>query len=107
MAGVSPDRGPLLEEHSPESVRLALEQALEWTCGSVLEELMHRQGRDVEGVIFGPLQEDLAKRAFVAGGSTPSLADWSLFALLFNRLVCEIWAWPLSIDLFFFPPSSA
>lgn len=92
MASLSPDRSALLEERSSEAVRLSLEQSLEWICGSVLEELMDHQGRDVEGVIFGPLQEDLARRTFVTGGLMPSLADWSLFSLLFSRIVLMTWA---------------
>lgn len=87
MASASPDRGTLLGESLSEPVRLSLEQSLEWACGPVTEELLIHRGRNVEDVIFGPLQRDLARKTFVAGGSAPSLADWSLFALLFNRIV--------------------
>lgn len=87
MADASPDRDTLLGRSLPESMRLLLEQTLEWACGSVTEELLCHQGRDVEGVVLGPLQDLLVRKTFVAGGSAPSISDWSLFALLFNRIV--------------------
>jgi hypothetical protein len=64
--------------------KMNIEQWLEFASTTVLREI--RDTKDLDHV-FSPLQVELAKKTFISGGKAPSIADWSLFSLLFPKIV--------------------
>lgn len=80
---------PSLKEGSTES--LLDEQWLNFAYDVVKPEL--QVTHDLEGKVWKPLHAALEGRVYFNGTFKPSLADWTLFALLANHIV-----WP---NLFF------
>ena len=76
---------PLAKELLPTGHDAQVSQWLDFACDTVLEEL--HATRDLEGQVFAPLHTALAHQTFLAGTAKPSAADWTLFALLFPKVV--------------------
>jgi hypothetical protein len=72
-----------LKEGSVEA--LLEEQWLKFAYGTVKLEL--RVTHDLETIVWKPLHAALDGRAFFNGSFKPSLADWTLYALLANHIV--------------------
>jgi hypothetical protein len=64
--------------------KIMVEQWLDFACNVVRPEIMAI--RDMEEQVFRPLHTELARKTFIAGGTNPSIADWTLFSLLFPKI---------------------
>lgn len=72
--------------HAEESVSdmICIDQWIDFISSRIVPELKH--SKDLEGVVFAPLHAALAKKTFLCGLENPSIADWAVFSILFNRI---------------------
>lgn len=73
----------LLGKSSGEKIQI--EQWIDFACTVALGEV--KATHNMEEHVFAPLHSELSSKTFIAGGMSPSMADWALFALLFNKIV--------------------
>ncbi len=76
---------PSLYKPMTESEILINDQWTSFAIDTVYPELTVTH--DLDGNVFGPLQEALDRRTFLTGALHPALSDWLLFSILFSRIV--------------------
>jgi hypothetical protein len=87
------DTGLWVPKSSSETALFA--QWLSFALDTVAGEL--RNSHNFDTAVLGPLHCGLERKVFLAGSFEPSLVDWLLFSMLFNRIVsrrqcgCKRW----------------